>query len=179
MGQSPCCMRQGLCFGALWDPLKAHTQWFSILYAFRDLRRIMFRRIDLRVKYGRLLQKRINHPHPLRGTGPGRTLLMHLNKCEWAKAVASDSLIVAHVDLGTMYFFTSHDAQLKRWLSYTARHVICEGLRARTDGETNLSPRKDAIGIPAGFVLAQEFNRLLFDNKVTEKGERSNPPAQP
>ena len=64
----------------------------------------MFREAGLRVKFVRLLQKRINHPHPLRGTGPGRTLLMHLTKCEWTKAVASDSLIVAHADLGTMFF---------------------------------------------------------------------------
>ena len=93
-----------LCFGALWDPLQAHPQWFSILYAYRDLRRIMFRRIDLRVKFVRLSQKWINHPYPLKGSGLGRTLLMHLTKCEWTKAVTSDSLIVAHVDLGTMDF---------------------------------------------------------------------------
>ncbi len=118
----------------------------------------MFRRTGLRVNFVRLLLKRIDRPNPLRGTGPGRTLLMHLNKCEWAKAVTSDSLIVARVDLGTVFFCTSPGAQLKRWLSYAARQVICEGLRARTDGETNLSPRKDAIGIPAGFVPDLELN---------------------
>jgi hypothetical protein len=37
-----------LCFGALWDPLKVHPQWFSILYSYRDLRRIMYKRDDLR-----------------------------------------------------------------------------------------------------------------------------------
>ena len=111
-----------LCFGAQWDPLKVHPQWLSILYAFRDLRRIMFKRPDLRVKFVRLLQKRIEKPYPLRGPGPTRTLLMHLAKCEWSKATTSDSLQVAHIELGTMEFFTSLDAQIKRWLSYTARH---------------------------------------------------------
>ncbi len=67
---------------------------------------------------------------------------MHLAKCEWTKAVTSDSLIVAHTDVGTMDFFRSPDAQLKRWLSYTARQVICEGLRARADGGTYLSHEK-------------------------------------
>ncbi len=67
---------------------------------------------------------------------------MHLSKCEWAKAITSDSLIVAHVDLGTMVFFTFPDAQLERWLSYTARQVICEGLRARADGEHTISLAK-------------------------------------
>ena len=131
-----------LCFGALWDPLLVHPQWFSILYADRDLRRIMFRRIDLRVKFVKLLQKRINHPQLLKGPGPVRTLLMHLNKCEWSNAVTSDSLTVAHSELGTMDFFTSPDAQLKRWLSYTARQAMCEGLRARANGETCFFPQK-------------------------------------
>ncbi len=115
-----------LCFGALWDPLKVHPQWFSILYSYRDLRRIMYRREDLRLKFLGHFKKRIDGPLPLRSPGPTRTLLMHLTKCEWTKAVASDSLIVAHADLGTMDFFASPDAQLKRWLSYTARQVICE-----------------------------------------------------
>ena len=100
---------------------------------------------------------------------------MHLNKCEWSKAVTSDSLIFAHNELGTMDFFTSPDAQLKRWLSYTARQVICEGLRARANGETCLFPRKDAQGIPAGFVPDIELNRLLLDNKLSEKEKETIP----
>ena len=107
-------------------------------------------------------------PHPLRGTGPVRTLLMHLTKCEWSKATTSDSLIVAHIDLGTKGFFTSTDAQVKGWLSYTARQVILDGLRARAEGETPYFPRKDAAGIPEGFVPDLEVNRLVLDNKVSD-----------
>mgnify|MGYP000214292680 CR=1 FL=1 len=100
---------------------------------------------------------------------------MHLAKCEWTKAVTSDSLIVAHTDLGTMDFCASPDAQLKRWVSYTARHILCEGLRARAEGENHLFPRKDAVGIPAGFVPDLELNRLLLGNKITDKEKETIP----
>ncbi len=94
---------------------------------------------------------------------------MHLTKCEWAKATTSDSTQVAHVELGTMDFFTAPDAQLKRWLSYTARQILLEGLRARAEGESAAFARRDAIGIPTGFVPDLEVNRLVLDNKVTDR----------
>ena len=66
-------------------PMKVHPQWFSILYAFRDLRRILLRRSDLRIRFLSLLTKRIQITNPLSGPGPTRTLLMHLTKCGWTK----------------------------------------------------------------------------------------------
>ncbi len=129
----------------------------------------MFRRNDLKAKFVRLLQKRIERPNPLRGPGPGRTLLKHLAKCGWTKIVTHNSLNVSHEDLGTMDFFASPDAQLKRWLSYTARQIIFEGLRARAEGETSGFPRKDAKGIPLLFVPDLEVNWLLLDGNVSEK----------
>ena len=50
-----------LCFGALWDPLKVHPQWLSILYSFRDLRRIKFKRDDLMIKFLARFKKRIEN----------------------------------------------------------------------------------------------------------------------
>ncbi len=35
--------------------------------------------------------------------------------------------------------------------------------------KTQLFPRKDDIGIPAGFVHDLELKRLLLDNKITDK----------
>ena len=67
-----------------------------------------------------------------------------------------------------MDFFTAPDAQLKRWLPYTARLIILEGLRARSEGENNTFPRKDAIGILPGFVHDLEANRLVLDNNIGE-----------
>ncbi len=93
----------------------------------------MFKRPNQRVNCVRLLQSRIEMLYPLRGSGPTGTLLMHLAKCEWSKATTSDSLQVAHIELGTMDVFTSPDAQLKRWLSYTGGQIILEGLRARAE----------------------------------------------
>jgi hypothetical protein len=158
-----------LCFGALWDPLKVHPQWFSILYSFRDLRRILSKREELRLAFLALFKKRLETPFPLQGPGPTRALLMHLTKCGWGKVPTTSTLIVAQNELGTMDFFTAPLAQLTRWLSYTARQHIFEGLRARAEGETSGFPRKDAKGIPPLFVPDLEVNRLLLDGKVSEK----------
>ena len=85
---------------------------------------------------------------------------------------------VANVDLGTMDFFTAPDAQLKRWLSYTARQIILEGLRARAEGENNTFPREDAISILPGFVPDLEANRLVLDNKVSDRERELIPHLQ-
>ncbi len=128
--------------------LKFHPQWFSILYSYRELRRILSRREDLGLKFLALFKKILERPFPLRGPGRTRILLMHLTKCGWEKAPTKNTLIVAQHELGMMDFFTAPLAQLTRWLSYTARQHIFEGLRARAEGETSGFPRKDAKGIP-------------------------------
>ena len=125
---------------------------FSILYAFRDLRRIFLKRPDLRIKFLNILKKRIGRPIPLKGPSPTRTLLMHLAKCGWIKFPTTNTLIIAHHELGTMLFFIAPAAQIARWLSYTASQSILEDLRARAEGETNGFARKDAKGILPGFV---------------------------
>ena len=50
-----------------------------------------------------------------------------------------------------------------------------EKLRARAEGETSLYTRKDAIGIPPGFVPDYEVNSLLLDRKISEKQYESIP----
>ncbi len=72
-----------------------------------------------------------------------------------------------------MDIFTSQDAQLKRWLSYTARQVSFK--RARAEGDSAYSPRKDAAGIPEGFVPDLEVNRLVLGNKVSDKERELTP----
>ena len=93
---------------------------------------------------------------------------MHLIKCGWAKVPTTNTLIVAQNELGTMDFFKAPLAQLSRWLSYTARQHIFEGLRARAEGETTGFHRKDAKGIPDLFVPDLEVNRLLLDAKISK-----------
>ena len=94
---------------------------------------------------------------------------MHLTQMRMGKVPTKNILIVAQNELGTMEFFTAPLAQLNRWLSYTARQHIFEGLRARAEGETSGFPRKDAIGIPLLFVPDLEVSRLLLDGKVSEQ----------
>ncbi len=74
-----------------------------------------------------------------------------------------------------MDFFTAPLAQVTRWLSYTARQHIFEGLRARAEGETSGFPRKDAKGIPLLFVPDLEVNRLLLYGKASDKLMESIP----
>ncbi len=80
----------------------------------------MLKRPDLRIRFFNLAKKRIEGPFPLQGYGPTRTLLMHLAKCGWEKLPTTNTLSVAHHELGTMDLFTAPSAQLERWLSYTA-----------------------------------------------------------
>ena len=156
-------------------PMKVHPQWFSILYAFRDLRRILLKRPDLRIRFLSLLTKRIQSTNPLSGPGPTRTLLMHLTKCGWTKAPTRNTLIVAHNELGTMEFFIAPRAQLERWLSYTASQYLLNNLRARAEGETNGYARKDARGIPVNFVADLSVNRHLLDDNVGGKLAKATP----
>ena len=147
--------------------MKVHPQWFSALYAVRDLRRILLKRSDLRIRFLNLLTKRIQSTNPLRGPGPTRTLLMHLTKCGWANVPTTNTLIVAQNELGTV-FFIAPVAQLERWLSYTASQSLLEDLRARAEGETNGFARKDDTGIPHSFAPYLSVNRLLLDDRVGE-----------
>ena len=112
--------------------------------------------------------KRSANQFPLRIPGPTRTMLMHLTKCGWADATSKDFIQLAHVELGSLSLFAAPDAQLHRWLTYSARQHNLETLRARAEGETSTYGRKDATGIPPGFVPDYEVNRLLLDNKVSE-----------
>ena len=147
MGTSPWTKVTRTLLRSLMGHLKFHPQWFSILYSYRELRRILSRREDLGLKFLALFKKILERPFPLRGPGPTRTLLMHLTKCGWEKAPTQK-----HYNSGSKRsrhdFFTAPLAQLTRWLSYTARQHIFEGLRARAEGETSGFPRKDAKGIP-------------------------------
>ena len=77
-----------------------------------------------------------------------------------------------------MDFFTAPDAQLTRWLSYTARQNLLEGIRARAEGETSGIARRDARGIPTGFEPNLEVNRLLLDNKVRDQLREQIPHLQ-
>ena len=87
-------------------------------------------------------------------------MLMHITKCGWSKAISQESIQLAHHELGNLNFFAAPAAQLRRWLDYTARQSNLEKLRARAEGETSLYVRKDALGIPPGFVPDFEVNRL-------------------
>ena len=107
-------------------------------------------------------------PFPLKGTGPTRTLLMHVARCDWIKEVTTNCLIVTHQELGAE-FFTAPNAQLDRWRSFTARRSLLDDLRARAEGETSGYARKDANGILKGFTPDLEANRLLLGNKVGDR----------
>ena len=112
-----------LCFGSLWDPLKVHPQWFSILYSFRDLRRILSKRHDVRHKILALFKKRLAKTFPIQGPGPTRTLLMHLTKCGWEKSTHHQ---YAHTrpervrDYGLLYRTISPTHQMAFLYSQTA-----------------------------------------------------------
>ncbi len=96
---------------------------------------------------------------------------MHLTKCEWVKVPTTSTLIIGHDKLGAMDLLTAPSAQLERRLSYTARQIILEDLRARAERETTGFAKKDAKGIPRGSVPDLEANRLLLDDKVSEHME--------
>ena len=137
-----------LCFGALWDQLKVHPQWLSILFSDRDLRRILSRRKDLRLKFLALFMKRIERPFPLPRPTTYENIAYAFDQMRMGGSPNQHTLIVARNELGTMDFFTAPLAQLTRWLSYTARQHIFEGLRARAEGETSGFPRKMPGGTP-------------------------------
>ena len=94
---------------------------------------------------------------------------MHLAKCDWVKIPTTNTLVVAHHELGSMDFSSAPAAHIERWLPYTASQSLLEDFRARAEGETTGFARKDAKGIPSGFVPDLAVDRLLLNNIVGAK----------